>query len=214
MARVAVIYDSSELRDHRTADGRSVPSVTQVLKADGRSADFSQVPFATLERKRQIGKAAHMATHYYDEGDLVLSTVDAEVLPYLRAWMLWKAEYGFRPLMLETVVTSSFEYVGCFDRFGVSTQAPGRYMLPDIKIGNPSDAAAHLQTAGYEEALREYFPEFAAAVIDRLSVQLCPDGRYKVFPYRNRSDRNEFLAAVRRVHARTAENGGVPCWMF
>lgn len=213
---VGAYVDAS--RAHRL-DGIPIPSVTQVLKAAGLSSDFSMVPIDILERKRQIGQAVHAATHYFDDGDLDEATIAPEVVPYLDAWKRLRDDRALEPELLETVVCSRlFHFIGRFDRLCRILRGPARRILLDLKIGDPDAAAADLQTAGYEVALREEHPELGSAAIERWSVQLCPDGRYRLrqYPLSGRSfrqDRSEFLAAVTVINARTARNGGKPCWM-
>lgn len=201
-------------------NGLAVPSVTQILRATGVSGDFSMVAPDVLERKTRIGQAAHAAAHFHDEGDLVESTVAPEVLPYLVAWMRFRAERGFVPELLETVVYSRVHhFIGRFDRLGrVRDGRPGR-VLCDIKTGDPDAAAADLQTAGYEIALTEEHPELYLEPLERWSVQLLEDGRYKLRRYplpgrSNTADRNDFKALARAVNLRQARSGGnLPCWM-
>lgn len=214
-----LVYDPSDERNH-TLNGRLVPSVTQINKAMGLSADFSQVRHDVLERKRAIGQAAHAASHYFDEGDLVIRSVAPEVQPYLDAWRRFRDERRFQPILLETIVASTtHHYIGRFDRLGVVDGGQDQWIrvLADIKIGDPDDAGAQWQTAGYEVALRECCQSLAPYSILRWSVQLRPDGTYRLAQYpkpgrTNRQDRNEFLAAACMVNVRTAQQGGAPCW--
>lgn len=214
---VLPVYDEA-LRAH-TVNGLPVPSVTQILRMTGVSADFSQVPAETLERKRQIGQAVHAAAHYFDEGDLVESSLAPEVIPYLEAWMRFRSDRGFVPELLETVVYSRvWHYIGRFDRLGKLARE-NRTILLDLKIGDPDAAAADLQTAGYLAALREEQPELEDLSIERWSVRLCADGVYKLRKYpkpgrTERLDRSDFRALARSVNLRQERSGGnVACWM-
>lgn len=211
---VAAYVDAT--RAH-TLGGIPVPSVTQILKAAGVTTNFDVVPADVLERKRQIGQAVHAACHYFDEGDLVESTVAPEVLPYLEGWMRFRAERAFVPSLLETVVASNtYHFIGRFDRLGrVERRAR---VLCDIKTGDPDSSAADLQTAGYLVALLEEHPELGDEPVLRWSVQLLPDGRYKLrqYPLSGRSprqDRADFLALARAVNLRQERAGGPPCWL-
>lgn len=193
-----------------------VPSVTQILRATGISSDFNAIPQETLERKRLIGDAVHRACHYFDEGDLVETSVAPQVLPYVEAWMRFRSERGFVPDMLETRLYSGvYHFAGTLDRLGRVPE--GRRVLADIKTGDPDDAAADLQLAAYLVALREMRPELADQVIERWSVQLRADGTYKLLRYpkpgrSERLDRTDFLALARSVNLRQERQGGPPCW--
>lgn len=211
-----LVYDEPT-RAH-SLNGRPIPSVTQVIKCAGLSDDFRFVDTMVLERARDIGKATHAATHYYDEGDLDESTIAPEVLPRLEAWKRLREEHGLVPMLLETVVCSTvFHFIGRFDRLMRTGWGPAKTILLDIKCGDPDSASANLQLSGYEVALREEHPELANEVIHRWSAELCDDGRYKLRQYprpgrTNRQDRAEFLAAVTVVNARTAREGR-PVWI-
>lgn len=204
---------------HRYAvDGAWVPSVTQTLQAVGLASDFAHVPAEVLERKRAIGEAVHTACHYDDEGDLDEATVHPDVRPYLEGWRLFRREMGFVPLLLETrVYHPLYRYAGTLDRFGRLEHQSGVYVLVDIKTGDPEAAAAALQTAAYVEALRlaRAHPVLAAlpddVAVERWSVQLRPDGTYRVRVYPVREhyrDFGVFCAALQVVWYRAA-NGGM-----
>ena len=210
-------YDPSEARAH-TIDGRPAPSVTQILKTARLSSDFSMVAADVLERKRAIGQAAHAATHYHDEGDLVVRSVDPQVEPYLEAWRLFRAERRFQPVLLETVVASKVHhYIGRFDRLGTVDDNQWVYVLLDMKTGDPDAGGAQWQLAAYEAALREMVPDLAPYTILRWSVQLRPDGTYNLEQYpkhgrTNRQDRHEFHAAACLVNVWSAQQRGQPSW--
>ena len=87
--------------------GRTVPSVTQVLHSAGLGANYSMVPPEVLERKRTIGLFVHQATHYLDEGSLELESVDPELQPYLSAYQRFLSESGFQPQLPQLAVGSS-----------------------------------------------------------------------------------------------------------
>lgn len=218
VAVVTTVYDEPT-RQHRVGT-LAVPSVTQILKAAGVAGDFSMVAPDVLERKARIGQAAHAAAHYFDEADLIESTVAPEVLGYLAGWQRFRLERGFVPSLLETVVYSkAHHFIGRLDRLGRARDSvTGGVILCDIKTGDPDAAAADLQTAGYEIALREEHPELAGDPIERWSVQLLEDGGYKLrrYPKPGRSnalDRNDFKALARAVNLRQERQGGPPCWL-
>lgn len=216
----AVASYVEQTRAH-VVNGTPVPSVTQILKATGVSADFSHVDPLVLERKRLIGQAAHAATHYWDQGDLARGSIAAEVEPYLAAWTFFRGERRFVPELLETVVYSrAHHFIGRFDRLGwVDAKTPqARRVMVDIKLGDPDAAAADLQLAGYLEALREEQPDVRTEPIERWSVRLLDDGRYTLRRYpkegrTERLDRADFLSLARVVNLRQERRGGPPCWM-
>src|SRR5205085_2044481 len=96
---------------HRyTVGDEELAHVTGVLKSVGVSRDFQRLveegklSAEQLAYKRDLGRAAHMATHYFDEGTLQPDTVSLAVEPRLRAWIKFRAFTGFTPVMLETAL--------------------------------------------------------------------------------------------------------------
>lgn len=203
---------------HRyTYFGHPVVNTTSVLRAHKISADWSQVPSETLDRKRAIGLAAHAATHYFDEGDLHPGTVADEVTPYLDAWRRFVEDQEFEPYLLETTLVHPIRrYGGTVDRWGVvhRLNPSGLPSIVDIKTGDPDDAGAGPQTAAYEQLVRSVLPElhaflslrgtdFATTLREmveepwmRYSVHLRPDGRYFVHTYQSYDDLKRFNWAL------------------
>ena len=202
-------------RDAHRLDGQPVIGVTSALQLAGKSADFSKANPGDLERQRQVGQATHAAAHYFDEGDLVESSVHEMARERLHAWKTFRIERRAVPVMLETVVASRrYGYIGRLDR--VLLVETTRQVIGDIKIGDPADAAAHLQLCLYETALIEEIQfyadqhpwlmtprleEFLSGPRERWSVQLLSTGRYKLcgypaFPRTLQQDRHDALEAV------------------
>ena len=65
------------------ADGIFVPSLTQMLSADGLDADLDRVPLATLEAKRDWGTRLHLALLRAEYGD----GVDPEFKQHCVDWL-------------------------------------------------------------------------------------------------------------------------------
>lgn len=107
----------------RKDTGAIVPGVTTILKDTGVAVDFDEVGTysqriqSAIEVKRDIGIAVHADAHAYDDNDLDLATVHADVLPYLEAWMSFRANYPhLRPAMRERrVYHPSLRYAGTLD---------------------------------------------------------------------------------------------------
>lgn len=176
---------NADLHEYRLPlDGRVVPNVTTILRATGMSTDFAALAgiSATLgdriDFRRALGTAAHADCHALDDGDLDVATVHPDVWPYVQAWASFKTNTGLVPMARERrVFHPALFYCGTLD--GIFLLPNGRRVLGDIKIGDPDDAAADLQTAAYEAA---YMAEHPDEIIDeRWSIRLCPD---KGVPYR------------------------------
>ena len=64
---------------------RVVPSVTQIIYAAGLVDDTW-----FTDEARNRGRIVHTASHYLDENDLVLDSLDEKYRPYLSAWERFK----------------------------------------------------------------------------------------------------------------------------
>ena len=119
----ALTFDpAGHIYRHRDT-GAIVPGVTTILKDCGISADFEglsqlceQIGRA-VALKRDIGTAVHQAAHYFDDNDLALDSVDPQVMPYLDAWMTFRANYPhLRPATRERLVYHpAYRYAGTLD---------------------------------------------------------------------------------------------------
>jgi hypothetical protein len=193
-----------------------VPSVTQILKATGVSTDFDRLVAdgkltqTQLLEKRELGRAAHMAAHYYDEGSLNQNTVDPRVQPYLESWIKFREVTGFKPAILETalhhpgvLIAGTLDRAGRFERF--EGCKPFDLYIVDIKLGDPEDAAARWQTAAYAELLAQNLERSGGGPVDplwlrirpRFSVQLRATGGYHLETYDDQAtDWQEFCQFV------------------
>jgi hypothetical protein len=179
---------------YTTPAGVIVPGVTRILEAAGLRADFSAVSPAALEYRRALGQAVHAATHFDDEGTLDEGTLDPAVVPYLEAWRTFRRDKGFVPVAREVRVFSpTYWYAGTLDAVGYIS--PTCAVLGDLKLGDPDDAAADLQTAAYAQAYLEAHP---GGALERWSVQLTPDRTppYRLERYADHRDFRKFLAAL------------------
>jgi hypothetical protein len=170
--------------------GVRIPSVTQILEAVGL-VDYSHIPDSVLERKAEIGTAAHAACHYYDENDLDLGTIAPEVSPYVAAWMKFRAETNFTPELVEyrgIATVDGMEYGFTLDRVG---QFQGRRHLLDIKCTAAVEISWGPQTAAYE---------MATGALPRMAVHLKPNGNYSLVPLNDVKDYQVFKWSLGLIH--------------
>lgn len=163
-------------------DGRIIPSVTQILKAEGFiDGDFHN----TVATDR--GTKVHQAIQYFTEGDLDESSVDEEIAGYLEAWKSFLAAKVFTPEWAERRFWSHNGYAGTLDQFG--TFAGGAALI-DIKTG-PWQPWHDLQLAAYATLL-------PAPPVHTRILQLSRDGKFKLHPPKTpmREAKAVFLAAV------------------
>lgn len=149
--------------------GREIPGVTQVLAP---LVDFSQVPPAILEAKRDLGSRVHLATHLDDEQDLDETSVEDDVRPYLEAWRHFLRVSGAKVMLTEKrVLHESMEYAGTLDNVLV---IEGQRWLIDKKTSISLPHAVGPQTAAYKAALGP-----AYADVRRAALRLGADGKFK-----------------------------------
>ena len=175
--------------------GLTVPGVTSVIESCLDS--FSGVPAEALEYARQRGTAVHLATALYDLDDLQMDTVDIAILPYLEAWIKFRAETGFAPTHIEEKVFHPRHfYAGALDRIGLFF---GEKALMDIKSGALMPSV-YPQTAAYAEA-HNY--RNADKITKRWVVQLRDDGTYRLVELKDKGDFSVFLSALNLHQWRT-----------
>lgn len=172
-------------------NGQKVPGVTGVLEGLGIIDTEWFLPEHALR-----GQFVHSATHFWDEDDLDLATVDPHYSGYVNGWVQFRKDSGFKPHLIEQRVWHSSGYAGTLDRTGWLN---GRYILLDIKSGGLPGWTG-LQTTGYEQALKERIlhKEIDAPMpVSRYAVQVKKDGKYSLKEYTDWQDRDVWNAALR-----------------
>lgn len=187
---------------HRYAwDGQPVPGVTQVIRS-AVGDPFARIARDVLERKRQIGHAAHKAAELDAAGMLNEATVHPAVLPYLSAWRAFRRETGFEVVASEEKLYHTvLGYAGQLDFWGTFPARPGAAVV-DLKTGLPGPMAA-MQTAAYLEMVLFHYAGLEGEQ-RRFALRALPTGRYKLEEYTNPGDWRDFLAclAVHRLKER------------
>lgn len=180
-------------REHRYfADGREMPSVTQVLDAAGLISQFCKDDEAAAR-----GTEVHRLTAFDDVKPLDLRTVPTGLRGYLRAWRKYRRDTGFTPYLIERRVDSrEHGYSGRFDRLGYTPGSLG--IVLDIKTSKTGAVPeyARLQLVAYGLA---YDP---TRIFERIAVSLRPNGSYNTKPYPITAyfiDRAEWLSILENV---------------
>jgi hypothetical protein len=97
-----------------TADGKIIPSITQILKAEG----FIDTTFYD-EWSRDKGSMVHLAIHYDITGELDEDTIDDEIRPYMIAWRKFLSHSGFTVDKSEVpAINKLYGYAGTPDLVG------------------------------------------------------------------------------------------------
>lgn len=169
-------------------NGSKVPSVTQVLKSVGIIDDSW-----FTEHSAWRGSVVHMVCQLEDEGDLDEASVAPEVTGYLEAWRRFKLDTGFvAEVNEEPMFSTKLGFAGTPDRIG--TVFDCSRTVVDLKSG-AVQKAARIQLAAYQILADEN----GYRAINRVAVQLKPDGKYRCSPYDARTmkhDRALFLSAL------------------
>jgi len=168
--------------------GDDWPSVTEILERAG-FVDYSGVPSSLLTTASERGKEVHAWTEMMDAGRVRADQAPPNILPYLTAYESFKAECNYEPILYECQVYNvDFDYDGIIDRVA---RIDGHKSVVDLKCVHTLQSSTALQTAGYAACLEGHHRRYA--------LQLKPDGRYHLQPYKDRNDRLDFLAAARVV---------------
>lgn len=184
---------NAERHEYKT-NGVIVPSVTQILQAEGLS-DFSAVPKDRLEYSLALGSAVHRGAELHELGTLDETTVDPEVKLRLDQWLLFldhskaKEFFADKKRHVEIMLASKIGFAGTLDRLYVGAKAA---IIVDIKTGIETPAAP-IQTAGYSILALENYP--AVKTIIRMCVYLKAD-KFKVVYNKDLLDAHIFRSAL------------------
>ena len=164
-----------------TVNGADCPSVTQILSDMG----FIDTAWFT-EYCRERGKLVHRIIHWHLAGELDEDSIDPALRPYYDAFLKFEAEAEIgieaveKPFASETLrFAGTPDIIGCLN---------GHNAIIDIKTGAPQPWTA-LQLAGYEILVKH-------PSMERFSLQLTDEGKYKLTHHKDRQDRHIFLAAL------------------
>jgi hypothetical protein len=162
---------------------RRLPSVSEVIAP---VQSFEGIPEAVLARKSAIGKAAHLACQFIDEGDDVdPESLDPVVAPYVEGWRRFIAEN--KPefhVIEEQMFDEALGYAGTPDRVAIMH---GSEWVLDIKTVVTISQATALQTVAYRKLVAPK-AKTREPLIKRGAIQLTPDGRYKLHEFKEQSD--------------------------
>ena len=171
-----------------------LPSVTQILKACGLSADYTHVPKHLLDHAAQRGTALHLAIQLYHEDDLDEDSLHPEVAPGFSSYRKFLVESRHEPLHTEIeVIHPMWHYVGHPDRIGFLNEK--RVILDFKYMETVKLAPAVLQMTAYKLAWEAMYPDSPLA--GGYVLQLKRDGTYRLHhtPLDQKAEQT-FLAAL------------------
>ena len=183
-------------------NGLNVPGVNEILIASGISS-FDKIPIYLREAGMHFGKVIHKTCELWDNDDLDLDWViendlntEYKVQPFLNGWIKFRKESGCKIISIEQMLYSKRGFAGRLDRVIILNDV---YTLLEIKKYVDSKGGTDLQLAGYSILWDENYP--AERIKNRIAVRLTPEN-YQIVPYRNKSDRNDFLLALQMYNLR------------
>lgn len=193
-----VRFEPIEHRYFLDPSDEEIPGVTRALEECGLT-DFSMVPRHILEVAQQRGTDVHNALHYLDEGELDQESLTEELHGYVMAYLKFKNEMRFTPLLVEYFVHSlTHRWAGRLDRVGEIERKDGGTDLIVIDFKSGLVLPAHrIQLAAYNSALPE------PRKYRRMTLELDSDGTYKCHEYAPETygrDLNTFHSAVNVWH--------------
>jgi len=180
-------------------NGRIIPSCSGVISS---ALQFLSPYIAedVLEKRSELGREVHKACHLHNISKF--GGCDDRVRPYLDAWIRFKEQTGYKPIL------SEFQQIGHLNAmtFGMQIDNFGFLKkdetLAELKIGKVYPHHG-VQLAGYAAGLAHDRLATALArfmVRKRMVVQLGADGFPKVTVFGQRSDFDVFASLL---HAST-----------
>lgn len=174
-----------------TYRGNPVPSVTQIMTDVGLiqlNGNKQNIDIAG-----QFGTAVHKTCELWDKGNLDQSSLDIKLVPYLDCWKNFLFDYKIKILEIELqLYHPTLKFAGTIDRI---VQFNGPICMLDIKSGSTVSQSAEIQLAGYKLLYCDV-NDISYEKVWRMAVQLVPEGKAKIFTYKQPSDLNVFISAV------------------
>lgn len=177
-------------------NGRLLPSVTQILSQTGYGIDWAR--HVHMER----GSAVHRAIQYELTCGLAESSREQyrerNLYGYVEAALLWMTTARAWPLRVEPLVFSpTLRYAGRVDWIG-RRKGSNSLVLVDWKTGASLHRGYFLQSAAYATAIGEMWGHH----VERLIIQVAPDGTYKTTRPDDPEHFTAWRAAVLNYHDR------------
>lgn len=164
-----------------TLGQRIIPGATAILKDAG---------FTYPDGNMEMGNAVHLATRYYDEGTLDISTVSDEVYPYLEAWIKFKLDTHFKPTRIEEPnVNAALMIAATLDREGMWDLGKARVLVEIKKYAPP-------YFTGLQLAIQDLTLPVLTLPRDRVAVELQASGNYKLHWFKDRNEHSLAIALV------------------
>ena len=172
-----------------TFEGKSVPSVTQVMRPITQLA-YGAIPLEVLRKAAAFGTAVHACTELYDQDDLDPFSVEDDWLPYMAGWEGFRKDRKPEIIAIELRLACS-KYAGTIDRI---MRIDGELWVIDIKTTCELHAHVGVQLAAYAALAEKHLG--TKERIRRGAVQLRDDGGYRLREYTHLNDETCFAGLL------------------
>jgi hypothetical protein len=181
---------------YRLADGTIIPGHTRVLDLGGL-CPYKFIDADIIERKGVLGKEAHYACHLYDQGKKL--KVDKRVEPRLAAWIAFRRETKFVPILREHRDVYRLNGLA----FGMQIDAmgllDGRETLVELKTCTQIYPHHGVQLAAQAACVNHSkltSPDAKFFARQRIVVQLNDNGKFRRYDFEDRLDLQAFRSAL------------------
>lgn len=169
--------------------GMVLPSVTTILKEELGLYQFSS------QTAPVRGTDVHAACHYYDDNDLIESSLTAEVASYFGQYKLAKSAHGIKVHANELIrYSKKYCVAGTLDKI---VTIDGFNGILDIKTCKTLTICNwwEMQTAVYFELMREEMKAMGLPLVKRWILLLTTE-KFKLIEHTGQRDFMEFLALM------------------
>lgn len=195
---------------YRDARGTVVPSTTQVFSLLGLT-DFSGVPEATLEWKRNFGIALHKAVELVAVNDLDWDSVDEQIKPALTG----VDEYLKQIEYVQETTEQRMVHTHCGMSYGLTTDGTGtmmfqgkrRHVILDLKTGSKFSPTWAWQLGGYSLPQAKVDGGWLGLIL-QVDVEGKTTGHYVDVVKAAREFQVLLSAAILKINAGLAKIGG------
>jgi len=177
-------FSFDELNHIYNLNNQVIPSVTQILQAEGIT-DYSYAD----ESDRDFGKVGHRVTELWDKGKLNIKTISKPLIPCLEIWKKFLKDFDVTifPGAIEKPIYSSKYLFGVTpDRVGLVND---KVTVIEIKFSKATQRSTGIQLAAQAIASTEHYGK----VRQRIAVPLL-NGKPQFF--NDRQDETIFISAL------------------
>ncbi len=172
---------------------RRIPGVTSVID---HLTDYSIIPTDKLEIARQKGMAVHSMADLHAKGILDEDKLPEWMQPVFVQYQKLVRETGLRVVASEMIVYHPvYRYAGKLDRY-VELAHAAEFAFLDFKRSFFAGKVTGMQLAAYKAAYIEQENDRSARKAKRYGVKLNEVGPYRMEPYIDEMQFDEFLACL------------------